>query len=111
MNTNQFIDTCCANNYDDVKEMMQTDYATLDNCKKALDFVILSTTKTNDMVNKLGIIGILVNEHPSILTMKNRCNDTPIELAKRLVTDFYDPRYKLILDKLNSLYMVHYNIA
>lgn len=111
MNTEKFIDICCANNYDDVKEMMQTDDATLDNCKKALDFVILSATKTEDIVNKLRIVGILVNEHPSILTMKNRCNDTPIELAKRLVTDFYDIRYKTILDKLNSLYMVHYNIA
>ena len=111
MDTRQFIDTCCANNYDDVKEMMQTDIATLDNCKKALDFVILSALKADDMVDKLRIIGILVNEHPSILTMKNNCNDTPIELAKRLVRDFYNVRYETILDKLNSLYMVHNNIA
>jgi hypothetical protein len=111
MDAKQFIDTCCANNYDDVKEMLQTDDATLDNCKKALDFVILSATKTNDMVNKLRIVGILVTEHPSILTMKNGCNNTPIELVKHLIKDFYDIRYKMILDKLNSLYLVHNNIA
>jgi len=56
-------------------------------------------------------VGILINEYPSILIMKNNCNITPIELAKRLVTDSYDIRYKMILDKLNSLYLVHNNIT
>jgi hypothetical protein len=111
MDTRQFIDTCCANNYEDVKEMMQTDDATLYNCKNALEFVILSATKTYDIINKLKIVGILINEYPSILIMKNNCNITPIELAKRLVTDSYDIRYKMILDKLNSLYLVHNNIT
>jgi hypothetical protein len=109
MNINTFVEICCKDNYDDVKELLQTDYNNYNNCKIALDFVIRTVNVSTNMVDKLRIIGLLVDEHPSIILNKNSYNLTPIEFLNLIIKNNYHDNYILVNNKLNELYNFYQN--
>jgi hypothetical protein len=109
MDINTFVEICCKDNYDDVKELLQTDDNNYSNCKIALDFVIRTARLSNNMVDKLRIIGLLVTEHPTIILNKNFHNLTPIELVNLNIKNNYHDNYILVYSKLNELHNLYQN--
>lgn len=109
MDINTFVEICCKDNYDDVKELLQTDDNNYSNCKIALDFVIRTARLSNNMVDKLRIIGLLVDEHPSVIFNKNSFNLTPNELLNLNIKNNYHDNYILVKNKLNELYKIYQN--
>jgi hypothetical protein len=61
------------------------------------------------MVDKIRIIGLLVDEHPTIIHTKNLYNLTPIEFLNLNIKNNYHDNYILVKNKLNELYKFYQN--
>ena len=99
----EFHTMACKDNYDDVKEYMQTDKTNINECMKTICHLIFSAYKSKNMVDRIRIIGLIIDEYPMILFTKNSHNHTPIELINNMMERNNCINYILIKNKLNQL--------